>query len=939
MSQSGNQGVADVDKAQDVLLELVAGLVREVRRGRRVAVTLDSFLERDLGLDSLSRVELLARIEQRFGVTLAAELIDAAETPRALLRALASAEKPAGGLLAHASERASVPDALHDDAPMRVDTLTDVLDWHVARHPERTHVSFYRTDNDIETLSYAELAQAAAKVATALARLGVRHGQCVALMLPTGLDFFRCFYGILYAGAIPVPMYPPARPSQVEEHLRRQAGILRNCQAPVLITFEQVRSLAQTLKGLAPELNSLTTPEALLGADAGARVVTGGDDLALFQYTSGSTGAPKGVMLTHRNLIANIEAWGGAIELTSSDVCVSWLPLYHDMGLIGTWLGSLYHAVPLVLMSPLDFLAHPERWLWAIHRHRGSVTAAPNFAFDLCVKRLAATQLDGLDLSSWRVAGNGAEPVNPDTLARFARTFAPYGLQPQALMPVYGLAECSVGLAVPPPGRGVVVDRVEREAFMTAGAARPARAEDGHALRFVSCGRPLAGHEVRIVDDSGAVLPERRVGKLEFRGPSATRGYHRNAEANAELFHDSWLVSGDYAYLVDGEIHITGRSKDMIIRGGRNFYPYELEEAVGEIAGVRKGCVAVFGISDPEHAGEQLVVVAETAIVDADARQRIEQQVSALASDILGLPPDRVVLAPPHAVLKTSSGKIRRAAVRDAMLTGALGASQRPPWMQALRLVAGGLSGRFGKGVVQARSWLYGGWVWGCFAVLLAPTLIAIACLPSLAQRWRCAHWAARALAGLSGCRITVTGLEHLRQGPGVVVANHASYVDGFVLAAALPHPVRFVAKAELMRHGVMRFLFKRMGAASVERFESQQGLKDVASLAAVARQGEPLLFFAEGTFSAQPGLRPFRLGAFRVASQSGLPVVPLALNGTRQVLRDGSWLPRRGNISVSIAAPLAAQGEGWQAIVALRDETRDAILARSDERALEHFK
>jgi len=399
------------------------------------------------------------------------------------------------------------------------------------------------------------------------------------------------------------------------------------------------------------------------------------------------------------------------------------------------------------------------------------------------------------------------------------------------------------------------------------------------------------------------------------------------------------LISGDYAYLVDGEIHVTGRSKDMIIRGGRNFYPYELEEAVGDIEGVRKGCVAAFGVSDHDHAGEQLVVVAETAITDPDARERIEQQVAALASDILGLPPDRIVLAPPHSVLKTSSGKIRRAAVRDALLAGSLGTHRRAPWMQALRLVAGGFSGRAGKLLVRTRSWLYGTWVWGWFGILLVPSILAILLLPSLESRWRFAHWAARALAGLSGCRIEVTGLEHLSRGASVVVANHASYADGFVLVAALPQPVRFVAKAELMQHGFMRLLFNRMGAAFVERFESQKGLKDVESLVAAADRRDPLLFFAEGTFSAQPGLRPFRMGAFRVASQSALPVVPLALNGTRQVLRDGSWLPRRGRIQVSISAPIQPQGENWQAIVALRDETRNAILAQSDERALEHFK
>src|SRR5690606_38768279 len=222
--------------------------------------------------------------------------------------------------------------------------------------------------------------------------------------------------------------------------------------------------------------------------------------LALIQYTSGSTGDPKGVELSHANLLANIRAWGGTVGLSSTDVCVSWLPLYHDMGLIVAWLGSLYHACPLVLMSPLDFLARPERWLWAIHHHRGTVAAAPNFAYELCVKRLADVPLDGLDLSTWRLAANGAEPIDPDTPARFAAAFARYGLRPETLTPAYGLAEATVGLAVPPPGRGTRTDRVERERFQRDRIATPADADDARALRFVSCGPPLPGHELRVVD-------------------------------------------------------------------------------------------------------------------------------------------------------------------------------------------------------------------------------------------------------------------------------------------------------------------------------------------------------------------------------------------------------------------------------------------------------
>ncbi|MCF8175361.1 MAG: AMP-binding protein, partial [Burkholderiaceae bacterium] len=636
------------------LLAIVDALVAEVRPGARSKSGMDSSLERDLGLDSLSRVELLARIERAFGLRLADEVLGAAQTPRDLLAALNAAIP---GAAEPAQERANwqAPAVLDEASPDGAQTLVEVLQWHAGRHPQRPHVLFQSSATQTDTLEYGQLLSAARELAAGLRRLGIGPGRCVALMLPTGLEFFHAFYGILLAGAIPVPIYPPTRPGQIEDHLRRQARILQNCDAAALVTFDAAKLVARILSGLVPSLRDVTTPAEL--RESGRNVPMADDhrgrgtDIALLQYTSGSTGDPKGVTLDHGNLLANIRAWGRAVALEPADVVVSWLPLYHDMGLIGAWLGSLYHACPLVLMSPLDFLARPERWLWSIHRHRGTVTAAPNFAFELCLRHLDPARLQGLDLSSWRYAANGAEPVAAETLERFATAFAPFGLRRAALAPVYGLAECAVGLAVSPPGRGPLIERVQRDALLAEGRAVAAAADDAHALHMVACGRPLPGHEVRIVDTAGHGLPPRCVGRLEFRGPSATRGYYRNEAASAGLIHGDWLDSGDLAYLADGDIFITGRLKDTIIRGGRNLYPYELEEAVGAIPGVRRGCVAVFGVGVAGQGTEKLVVVAESRASGADERQELVRRINALTVDLLGTPPDDVVLAPPHAVL------------------------------------------------------------------------------------------------------------------------------------------------------------------------------------------------------------------------------------------------------------------------------------------------
>ncbi len=917
---------AAVAERSSKLLGLVDALVAELRPGFAAKARLDSRLDKDLGLDSLARVELLARIESAFAVRLGEDLLGSAETVRDLLEAISGGGANDPDILPHDHHLAA--EAIDADTPRDANTLVDVLHWHAQRHPARTHVLFQRSARETVAFTYAELLSKARHVAAGLRDRGVRAGDFVALMLPTGLEFFQSFYGILLVGAVPVPIYPPTRPGQVEDHLRRQAGILQNCEAVALVSFDAARLVAHILSGLVPSLRVVTTPEELCRESGGAAVANDhrgiANEIAFLQYTSGSTGSPKGVTLDHGNLLANIRAWGQAVALKPDDVVVSWLPLYHDMGLIGAWLGSLYHACPLVLMSPLDFLARPERWLWAIHAHHGTVTAAPNFAFEVCLRHADPQRLQGLDLSSWRYAANGAEPVGADTLARFAAAFRPYGFRSEALAPVYGLAECSVGLAVGPPGRGPVIDHVQREA-LAAGEARPAAAGDENAVALVACGIPLPGHELRVVDEDGVEMPPRRVGRIEFRGPSATRGYYRNAEATAGLIRDGWLDSGDLGYLADGDIVLTGRLKDMIIRGGRNLYPYELEEAIGSLEGVRRGCVAVFGVPAVGEGTERLVAVAEYRPNGRAQHELLVSQITALAVELLGTPPDDVVLAPPQSVLKTSSGKIRRAATRDAYVAGKLGRG-RAPWRQLLRLsIAAGL-----QGLARSLEMLFGIYAWG-LALLFLPLALACALLPDAALRWHGAARLTRLWAALAGIRLDVRGRDALPSGPAVYVANHASYIDVFLLLATLPYPLRFVAKQELSESPWLAWLLGRLGTLFVERFDARQGVADLQRLVETSREG-PLLFFAEGTFTPREGLRSFRLGAFQLAVENSLPIIPVALAGTRAVLRDQTWLPRRGRVRIVFGDPIAAGGRGWSAVVNLRDATREAILRNCGE-------
>ena len=926
-----DRGAADVTR---VLLGLVEELLCELHPGRAPARTLalDSSLDRDVGLDSLARVELLARVERRFGIALPERAFSETETLRDVLHAVLAAGESARGVQYGVADLPELADA--EASPASAETLVEVLNWHAAAHPERPHVRLYRDDSDGDVITYGELLSGAQRIAGGLQANGLLPGQTVALMLPTSREYFLVFFGVLLAGGVPVPMYPPASRRRLEDHLRRHQAILSNCAAQMLVTYAEATRVAQLLRAQVKTLHSVTTVEELRGTPSSfLPTPVQGRDLAFLQYTSGSTGNPKGVMLTHRNLLANVRAMGTAVAVSSRDVFVSWLPLYHDMGLIGAWFGSLYHAMQLVVMSPLSFIARPERWLRALHRYRGTMSAAPNFAYELCLRRLGDAELSELDLSSWRVAFNGAEPVSAVTLERFCERFGQCGFQRTSMMPVFGLAECSVGLAFPPTDRGPVLDVIRRSTLMNVGKAVPVDSDEADSMRVVACGRPLPGHEIRIADARGRELPEREEGRLQFRGPSACQGYFHDPEHTRALFAGDWLDSGDLAYMNAGDVYVTGRRKDLIIRSGRNIHPQDLEEAVGELDGVRQGGVAVFGIHDAASGTERLVVLAESRARGEEALRDVRARVVATVTDLVDVPPDEVVLAPPGTVPRTSSGKVRRAASRELVERGGIGRQARFGRWQLLRYAAIGVLtdlARVGRRLLRIA---YGAYAWILFA-LFAPVVWPVTVLlPRYRWRWWLLHQTGRLLARLLRIPLAVHGLENLsRDGPFIVVGNHASYLDVYVLVATLPVPVRFVGKAELRRSFFLRLFLERLRTEFVERFDKEKGLEDARRLARDIDNDAPLFFFAEGTFTRAPGLFPFHLGAFMAAAQAGVPVVPVALRGTRSSLRAETWLLRRTAVTVTVGegiepGPPAERDDTWAEALQLRAAARAYIL------------
>jgi 1-acyl-sn-glycerol-3-phosphate acyltransferase len=442
----------------------------------------------------------------------------------------------------------------------------------------------------------------------------------------------------------------------------------------------------------------------------------------------------------------------------------------------------------------------------------------------------------------------------------------------------------------------------------------------------------LPGHEIRVVDELGHEVPERRQGRLEFKGPSATRGYFREPEKSKALFHDAWLDSGDLAYIAKGNIFITGRVKDIIIKGGRNIYPEELEAAVGDLPGIRKGCAAAFASADPKTASERLIVVAETRSTDAAVHVQLQQKVAETVSDILGMPADQVIIAQPHTVPKTSSGKIRRSTTRDLYEAGKLGQPVRALWLQVLRLALMSAVPQGRRFMRTIADFLYAGWWWGVLVLLAAVAWPAVLLLPRRSWRWALVRSMARTALRLMRIPLALSGSARLAGKAGVLAVNHSSYIDVVVLAAILPGEPAFVAKNELSDQRVAGPFLRKLGAHFADRAVTQAGLKEVETFKDLVRGGEQLVIFPEATFFRMPGLLPFRLGAFTIACGTETPVLPIAIRGTRSILRGGQWFPRRGAVKVEVLEPLAPSGQDFADAVRLRDQVRSKILAHCGE-------
>jgi acyl-CoA synthetase (AMP-forming)/AMP-acid ligase II len=560
--------------------------------------------------------------------------------------------------------RAKLPSSpIGSDYLDEASTLTEAIVRLGREHPEHTCLIFLDHAGREEKLTLGDLLARASEVQAAVEERGLVPGDPAVLILPTGAELVAAYFGILFAGGIPaLASTPTQRAAEPAAYGRLIGGILAN--GPARLAYCDESAAAVLSGGPSPVLERsrlLRPTEVADRTSQRAPIIPDPDRVATVQFSSGSTGAPKGIRLSHRAMLNNIRAVRDGLALTSRDVSVNWIPLYHDMGLIDAFLLPLLCGCPTVLIPTTDFIREPRLWLEALDRYGGTISWAPNFAYALCVQRIREEQLAGLDLSRWRLAINAAEPVLARTLHEFAQRFVAYGFRPEAMTPAWGLAENVTIATALPPGRRPRIETIDRRALASEGVARPT---DGAGIESVAIGRCLPRCSVEI-RDGDRVLGERQVGEIWLRSDSLFEGYHRDPELTARMLSDGWLNTGDRGYLSDGDLFFMSRAKDLIVIAGEKYAPHDIETAINQVEGVREGCAVAFGVLDPDRGTEGVAAIVETKLATPEELEALARAIRSRVTRATGLALRHLKLVPPGGIQKTTSGKLARAATRD----------------------------------------------------------------------------------------------------------------------------------------------------------------------------------------------------------------------------------------------------------------------------------
>jgi acyl-CoA synthetase (AMP-forming)/AMP-acid ligase II len=540
--------------------------------------------------------------------------------------------------------------------------------------PEQVAVYLAHAGHPDLPVTYRQLIEGATAYAQAFERQGIQPGDVVILILQHGQDLISSFFGAVLHGAIPSIMPFLTEKLLPERYRADLASLIRVTRPTAIVTYQEFEE--KVLDGLpavdsvravivSEHVKSLAKPD--FGSLGGLRCRP--QDIVLLQHSSGTTGLQKGVALSHQAVLNQLESYSRAIHLSlTNDIIVSWLPLYHDMGLIAGFIMPILLGVPLVLMSPFDWIRAPHRLMQAISHYRGTLTWLPNFAYNFCARKIRERYLEGVNLSCWRAVINCSEPMRWESHQVFLDRFQPYGLRPDALATSYAMAENVFAVTQGGIGEPITVDEIDQEMLQTRQVAQPVILVGRGSVKMLSAGSPIDNVHIRVLDKRGQDVPERHIGEIALQSNCMLTSYYHRPDVTAKAFLDGWYLTGDYGYLANGQVYITGRKKDLIIVGGKNIYPQDLEQLAMEVPGVHPGRVAAFGIFDEVMGTEDVVLVAELDTIDTKEREQIAQAVRQTVTRGSAVALRHVYLVPPRWLIKTSSGKIARLANRDKYL-------------------------------------------------------------------------------------------------------------------------------------------------------------------------------------------------------------------------------------------------------------------------------
>ena len=523
-----------------------------------------------------------------------------------------------------------------------------------------------------QPVSYRQLLQGAAAYARAFEQRGIQPGEVVILILQHGSDLINAFFGAVLHGAIPAIM-PFLTEKLLPERYRADLAALVGITCPAaIVTYPEFEPEVQAALAAGSSVRAVIVSDQAGEPFEPDFATLGGmrrspQDIVLLQHSSGTTGLQKGVALSHQAVFNQLESYSLALRLQPDDVIVSWLPLYHDMGLIAGFLMPILWGIPLVIMSPFEWVRAPFKLLQAVSRYKGTLSWLPNFAYNFCAQKIRERDLAGVDLSSWRAISNCSEPMRFASHQAFLERFAPYGLRPSALATCYAMAENVFAVTQGGIDGPVTVDEIDRDGFQIERVARPPEA-DRPTLKMLSAGRPVRNVEVKIVADDGHTLPERQVGEVALRSDCMLNEYYHRPDATEKVFREGWYLTGDFGYMAGGEVYVSGRKKDLIIVGGKNIYPQDLELLAMDVPGVHQGRVVAFGVFNEEAGTEDVVIVAEVDTEDTGEREQIASSIRQVVTRGSAVALRNVHITGLHWIAKTSSGKTARLANRDKYL-------------------------------------------------------------------------------------------------------------------------------------------------------------------------------------------------------------------------------------------------------------------------------